>query len=205
MRTQISFLTSIATLAALATTAGAQTPNISGTAGSGSNTYFFVMDFRDFAAPQSYAFTFKTNAASETFEQILQGLAPVPTFSSLIATGSQFGDSLNGLAYAGKTKFNDFAGNNSGEPNGYWSQWNGTDGATWSSDQVGISSQSISAGQWAGASWTSDFNTVTDAAPRTPFLTAGAAPEPTALALVIATLPLAGAAIIRRRRHVNCR
>jgi len=189
-----------ASAVALPIASHAQTPLISGTAGSGSNTYFFVMDFRDFSAPQEYAFTYKSNSATLSFESILVGLDSVPTFNALISTGSPFGDSLDGLAYTGKTKFNDFAGSNSGEPNGFWSQWNSATGSSWTEDNSGISGQIISAGQWAGASWTSDFNTVTNAAPRVP-TGADAAPEPGALVLLASGALGVIVPIARRRRR----
>ena len=202
MRIHNLALVALSSLAILGLSSGAraQTPLLSGTAGSGSNAYFFVMDFRDFATPQSYAFKFLANATTETFEQILNGLAPVPTFSTLIAPGTTFGDSLNGLTYAAKTKFNDFNGHNSGEPNGYWSQWNSSNGVSWLSDNVGITNQSINAGQYVGASWLNDFNN-TAVAPRTPFAIA-AAPEPGTASLLLFSFSGVAAFVGRRRRKV---
>ena len=191
----------IIALAAASPVAHAQNPLISAFAGTGSNTYFFAMDFRDFAAPQSCAFGFRSNAASLTFQQILQGLAPVPTFSAQISVDPTFGASLNGLSYSGKTKFNDFAGNNSGEPNGYWSQWNSPNGINWNFDDFGIGGQSIGAGQWVGASWTSDFNTVTDAPPRVPQITSTAAPEPASCGLLVLGGGLLSGQLCARRRR----
>ena len=181
-------------------------PLISGTAGTGANTFFFTLDFYDFAAPQSYAFAYKSDQSTLTFEQILNGLTAVPTFSIQTSQFAGLGTSLNGISYDGKTKFNDFNGNNSGEPNGYFNQWRsptGLDGTWTSNDENGISTQMISAGSYAGASWVSDFNTVRAASvpPRTPQVAAVAAPEPGTLALLLLGGTSAGATVLARRRR----
>lgn len=176
-------------------------PLISGTAGTGANTFFFTLDFRDFAAPQSYAFAYKSSQSTVTFEQILNGLTAVPTFSIQTSQFAGLGTSLNGISYDGKTKFNVFGGSNSGEPNGYFSQWNsptGLDG-TWAQNNVGISLQTINAGQYVGASWLSDFNNAA-LPPRTPQVAAAAAPEPGSLALLLLGGTSAGGMVLARRR-----
>lgn len=193
-----------AALAACACPAArAQEPLITAFAGTGANTYFFVMDFRDFAAPQSYAFGLRSSASSLTFQQVLDGLGAVPTFTTRISNSAQFGPSLNGLGFAGKEKFNVFGGENSGEPNGYWAQWNSPTGApnSWAFNDFGIGTQTVAAGQWVGASWTADFTTVADAPPRVP-LAVNAAPEPGALGLIVAGAGAAFALVRRRRRPV---
>ena len=178
-------------------------PLLSGTAGSGANTFFFTLDFRDFAAPQSYAFAFKSDQSTLTFEQVLNGLTAVPTFSLQTSPTASFGTSLDGISYAGKTKFNVFGGANSGEPNGYFSQWSsptGLDG-TWAENQVGISFQTVNAGNYVGASWVSDFNNPA-LPPRTPQAAAAAAPEPGTLALLLmgGGTGAAGLGLVRRRK-----
>jgi hypothetical protein len=172
---------------------------IAGSAGSGINAFYFALDFRDFSAPQNYAFEYRSNSTSLFFADILQGLAAVPTFSTRIGDGGSFGLSLNGIAFAGKEKFNDFNGSNSGEPNGYWSQWNSPNGTDWAANELGISAQTVTAGQWAGASWTANYLTVTDAAPRVPLAATAAAPEPGTLTL-LAVGAISGAGIVLRRR-----
>ncbi len=178
-------------------------PLLSGTAGTGANTFYFTLDFRDFSAPQSYAFAYKSNATTLTFEQILNGLASgVPTFTTRISQSAQFGASLNGLGFAGKEKYNIFGGANSGEPNGYFSQWNsltGLDGS-WNSDLVGISNQTIGVNQYVGASWLADYTAGSALPPRTPQIGAAAAPEPGTLALLAAASGPMGLALACRRK-----
>ena len=204
-RTRFVTAFSIGLTVALATVTLIQTataqPLISGTAGSGTNSYFFALDFRDFSAPQSYAFEYRSNSTSLLFSGILQGLSSVPTFSIQTHVDPNFGLSLDGIAFAGKVKFNVFGGANSGEPNGYWSQWNSPNGVNWKTDDFGIGSQSVAAGQWVGASWTANFLTVSDAAPRVP-LAAIAAPEPGTFTL-LAVGGISGLGIVLRRRRRN--
>lgn len=171
----------------------------SGSAGTGANVYYFDLDFRDFSAPQYYAFKYFSNASTLTVADVLQGLTAVPTFTLITHTDPALGLSLDGLAFDGKTKYNDFAGNNSGQPNGYWSQWISLDNAaSWQYAASGIGTQTLNAGQWAGTSWTGDYLTVSDAAPRVP-LASTAAPEPSTLALAL--VGLIGAEGVRRRRR----
>ena len=205
------FVAVAAALASVLSPAAYADPLLSGTAGTGTNTFYFTLDFRDFPAPQSYAFAYKSNASSLTFEQILQGLTGIPTFTTRIGAPGMFGASLNGLGFAGKEKYNTFAStvpgapNNSGEPYGYFSQWNsptGLDGS-WISDSVGISFQPINAGQYAGASWVADYRAVTSDTtprPRTPQVAVAAAPEPSALALLTIFGSGTGASVLVRRR-----
>jgi hypothetical protein len=188
----VGFLTA---LSAGAKTADAQIIS----AGSGANSYYFALDFRDFATPQFYTFEYKSNSTSLLFSDVLQGLTSVPTFSIQTHVDPNFGLSLDGIAYAGKTKFNDFNGNNSGEPNGYWSQWQSTNGTAWSYTDFGIGSQSVAAGQWVGASWTANFLTTTDTAPRVAAST-GAALEPGTFTL-LSVGGITGAGIVLRRRR----
>ena len=190
----------VATLATitLAQPAAAQ-PLIAGSAGSGTNAYYFALDFRDFSAPQFYAFEFRSNSTSLLFSDVLQGLSTVPTFSTHISNSPQFGLSLDGIAFAGKEKFN-FNGNNSGEPNGYWSQWNSPDAISWDYNGGGIGSQPVAAGRWVGASWTANYLTVTDAAPRVALAASAIAPEPDTFTL-LAVGGITGAGIVLRRRR----
>ena len=193
-----------AAFAALFAPAVHAAPLISGTAGTGANTFFFTLDFYDFAAPQSYAFAYKSDQSTLTFEQILNGLTAVPTFSIQTSQFAGLGTSLNGISYDGKTKFNVFGGANSGEPNGYFSQWRsptGLDGDWIFNRDNGISSQPINAGQYAGASWLSDFRNAA-LPPRTPQVgTSAAAPEPGTLVLLLLGGTSAGATVLARRRR----
>jgi hypothetical protein len=175
-------------------------PVIAGSAGSGTNSYYFALDFRDFAAPQFYAFEYRSNSTSLFFADVLQGLASVPTFSTRISDSGSLGLSLNGIAFAGKEKFAVYLGENSGEPNGYWSQWNSPNGTNWFVNNFGISGQPVAAGQWVGASWVNDFNTSTATAPRVAFAVSDAAPEPGSLTL-LAIGAVSGAGIVLRRRR----
>jgi hypothetical protein len=191
-------------LLAAARPAAAQSSPFDGTAGSGSYRYFFALDFRDFAAPQFYAFEYLSTAPQLTFADVLQGLqAGVPGFSIRTTNyGGSLGLSLDGITFGTKEKFNDFAGSNSGEPNGYWSQWNSLTGVSWAGNDFGISTQTVAANTWVGASWVSDYNTVTGVAPRvTPAaLAAAAVPESGAAGLLALGVACAGVAVVRRRR-----
>ncbi len=202
--TRFATVFSAGLLVGLASFTGVQSaaaqPVLAGSAGTGNNSYYFALDFRDFAAPQYYAFEYRSSRTSLFFADVLQGLASVPTFSTRISDSGTFGLSLNGIAFAGKEKFAIFQGENSGEPNGFWSQWNSPNGVNWAVNDFGISGQTVAAGQWVGASWVSDFNTSTGTPPRVDFAASNAAPEPGTLAL-LAIGAVSGAGIVLRRRR----
>ena len=181
--------------------ASAQTPNLAGTVGTGTNTFYFALDFRDFTAPQFYSFAVKSNATTLKFDTLLSQLTTLPGFTTRISDGGSFGLSLDGIGYAGKEKYNNFAGLDSGEPFGYWGQYNSQNGTAWNFNDFGISQQpSISAGQYFGASWVHDYRTDNGAAPRVTFATS--APEPGTCALLLSG-GLMGVAVVRRRRPVK--
>lgn len=181
-------------LAATAAAASAQTPLISGEAGTGVNTFYFDVDFRDFSGSQYYAFAYYSNAATLTFADILSGLSTVPTFSAQTSNTS-FGLSLDGISYDGKTK----NGSSDGGV-GYWSQWRLLDGTEWKYNEDGIGTQVLNAGQWAGASWVADYRTVSPVEPRVALTSGAASPEPVSAALAL--FGGVGVVAVRRRRPV---
>ncbi len=186
----------IALSLALLTTARAQTPQITAFVGTGSQTSFMTLDFKDGVSnPVTYAFGYRYDGAKNSGDFLLALASGVPTFGATLqgSIGVGLGRYVEGLSYGGRNKFNDFGGGNSGDPNGFWSLWTSSNGFTgWSESQVGIDGRALTSGSWDGWSWTADFNNPS-APPQTPV----AAPEPSALALLGLGVP--GFFVIRRR------
>ncbi len=178
----------------LVSVARAQTPLVTAFVGTGSQTSFLTLDFKDGVSnPVTYAFGYRYDGAKNSGDFLLALASGVPTFGATLQGTVGLGRYVEGLSFGGRNKFNDFGGGNSGDPNGFWSFWTSSDGFTgWSESQVGIDGRTLTNGSWDGWSWTADFNNPS-IAPQTPV----AAPEPSALAFV--GLGLAGLGVFRRR------
>lgn len=219
LRAAFAALMAFALLVLPASVAQAQiTPLISayvGTQTATSRLGFLVLDFNDAGPnPERYAFGYyyEGNPSNATLLQLLQATLTGP--NGFQQTGAA-NNRVSLLGYNNRVKFNDFAGNNSGEPNGYWNLWLGFDGVTWANSNFGTrdatfsdtpvfstnpfsGTQELSGASWHGWRWVGDFNTETAQAPRTPLAASVAAPEP-ATALLL--LPIVAGAVVRRRRH----
>lgn len=182
-----------------------------GTPSPTSRQAFFVLDFNDSGAnPETYAFGYNYEGSKTAQDFVLALADSVTGVPGFVQTGAT-NNFVTRFGYNGREKFNDFAGNNSGDPNGYWNLWLGFDGATWTNAQFGIAdialsdtpqfstnpfsgTSELSSAKWTGFRWTVG----TAAAPRTPQI-AVAVPESGTLLLAIIGAAGTGTLIVRRR------
>ena len=158
---------------------------------------YFVLDFDDAGlTPETYAFGWNYEG-TKTGADLIVALQDALTGANGFQQAGAESNFVTKLGYNGRSKFNDFGGNNSGDPNGYWNFWLGLDGANWTSSEFGVADitlsdtliyktnpftgeESLAGASWLGGRWVKDFNTETAEAPRTPGI-AVAAPEPATL------------------------
>lgn len=183
-----------------------------GTQTSTSKVGYFVMDFNDTGAnPETYAFGWNYEGTKTDADFIQELAASLTGTNGFVQEGIE-NNFLTKLGYSGREKFNDFGGNNSGDPDGFWSLWQGFDGLTWTSSQFGATDvrlsdtplytfntftgqNELSGSSWHGWRWEPEF--APDApAPRTP-LTGVVVPE--AGTLVLGLMGIAGAGLMARR------
>ena len=162
---------------------------------------YFVLDFNAKIADQeTYAFAWNYEGTKSDADFLVALQSALTGDKGFTQTGAEL-NFVTGIGFNGRSKFNDFAGHNSGEPNGYWNLWLGPDGTNWTSAQFGAAdstlndtlvyslnpftgTQELSGAPWHGWRWVGDFNTEDALAPRTP-VSAAAAPEPASLLLAI--------------------
>ncbi|GAB4452501.1 MAG: hypothetical protein OHK0029_03540 [Armatimonadaceae bacterium] len=174
--------------------AQAQEPFLSATIGTGSNTSYFVLDFKNGPEPQSYAFAYRWDGA-QTGGVMLDALAAnVPTFSFTAQSFGSFGRFVTGLGYDGK-----FQDNSPPNTLAFWSYWVSTDGINWSDPGAGLDSRVLTNGSWDGWAWGPDFNNFPGPPPVTPFA-AAAAPEPASFLLILGVFCPVGIQKIRKKR-----
>ena len=150
-----------------------------GTPSPTTNTAYFVLDFNDTGAnPEVYNFGWHYDGNKTASDFIVALGTSLTGANGFQQTGGEVGF-VTRMGYNGRALFNDFGGNNSGDPNGYWNLWLGFDGATWTNSQFGASSITLSGtptfdasnklttASWTGWRWLRDFTTDTPAAPRT--------------------------------------
>ena len=201
---------------ALSGAARAQAPLITswiGTPSATSKIGYFVLDFNDVGpGPEVYTFGwhYEGSQTDSDFIVALQGALNGP--GGFEQTGAP-GSFISKLGYNNRTKFNDFGGNNSGEPNGFWNLWLGFDGQSWTSAQFGAdlvtlsdtpvftfnpftNANELSGAQWHGWRWVGDFLIETAQPPRPVF--ASSAPEPAILPLMALALGTGYLALRRR-------
>ena len=163
------------------------TPQITQTVGSGSLESFFVVDFKDGTANDSYAFGYlydgtKTGADLITALSGGAGLGVTTLFSGGAVNSFTFnGHSQAGFANAG-----------------YWSYWLGTDGQHWKFSGTGIKGRTLSNGSWDGWRWAANGSTLQPVTPSAP------APVPetgTAVSFgLLLVLGVGGAALSARKK-----
>ncbi len=183
-----------------------------GTPTATSKTAYFVMDFND-PGPKPEAYTFKWNyEGAKTAQDFPVALASALTGAKGFQQTGAAANFITSMGFNGRTLFNDFAGNNSGDPNGYWNLWLGFDGANWTNSQFGIATinlsntpsytfnsftqqNELSSASWIGFRWASG----TAAAPRVPQAVT-AVPETGTLVLAFGGACLLLGGIVARRR-----
>jgi hypothetical protein len=170
--------------------ASAQTPER--TVGTGANTSYFVIDFKDGSAAPSHLFSYQwdpVNGVAPTGAQMIDAfVAGVPGFSVQF-TNFSFGRFYDAFTYGAQSRARpaDFSQ--------FWGYWTSTNGINWTGANEGATARLLSNGSWDG--WS--FGPNGGPAPVTPSAVSAAAPEPGTLALAL----FGGAAIgvIRRRRR----
>jgi hypothetical protein len=173
-----------------------------GTPTTTSKVGYFVLDFDDPGPnPEVYTFGYYYEGTPTGRDFILALEGALTGANGFRQTGAA-NNFLTRLGYNGRAKFNDFAGNNSGDPNGFWNLWLGFDGLSWTSAQFGAADVTLSdtpvfrrnpfsgtdelaGAKWHGWRWLPDFTTGTARAPRPAFTVGSAnAPEPSVALLV---------------------
>ena len=141
--------------------------------GSGSNEAVVVVDFHA-TGGDSYAFGFKWDGSATGYD----ALVAIDAAGALDFEATPYGDMdyfIDNFHYNSE----------SGNPGYYWQYFTSTDGSAWTSSWVGMSSRTLTNGDWDG--WYNGFDP--GVSPTTPI------PEP----MTIVSLGLGGL-LLRRRR-----
>lgn len=170
---------------ALACTASALTfdnIDIEAWVGTGASSAVCVVDF----GANSYAFGYRFDGAATGFD-MLQAIA-AGTALDLGYTDWGWGYSIDRLAYGPDAHEFDI---NNPDTSNWWEYWTSTDGANWSSSNVGVGGRTLTDNSWDGWTWSPAWPGV-GAAPNVPTV-----PEPGSIAALAAGL---GTFLIRRKR-----
>ncbi len=182
-------------------------PLVSAFVGTGVNTSYFVLDFKNGDPSNAYVLGYRWNTPTAgnppNGGNLLDALRATgtgaPGFSATVngTAGVGFGRFVSALGYGGVER----AGGGAAFPNGYWSYWiRPSDTASWvsSNDGIDTTNRFLTNGSYDGWSFVSDYNTVTPTAPRVP--QAVAVPEPATAALVLPGLLGLGVCARRKKR-----